>query len=52
MNIPEEQIGVLKPNHAVPFTLTISAEQKEIFDTIDMENAELRILDFDMEVVG
>ena len=51
VNIPGDQIGVLKPNHAVPFSLQISEEQKEIFDTINMENADLRIADFQMEIV-
>lgn len=51
VNIPEEQIGILKTNHAVPFSLSISAEQKEIFETINEKNADLQISDFEMEVV-
>ncbi|MFD1068243.1 hypothetical protein [Oceanobacillus locisalsi] len=51
ITFPEEQFGVLKPHHAMPFMLDITPEQVDLYDSLDMDNVHMELANYSMDVV-
>ncbi|WP_449354452.1 hypothetical protein ACUL41_15340 [Virgibacillus natechei] len=51
VTFPEEQFGVLKPDHAMPFMLDITQEQVDLYDSLDMDNVHMEMANYSMDVV-
>ncbi|WP_153463052.1 hypothetical protein [Sediminibacillus terrae] len=52
VSLPEGQFGTLESNHAMPFMLDITPEQEAIFETLNMDNVDMQVDNYNMEIGG
>lgn len=51
VELTEEDAGVIQPNHAMPFSLGITAEQEALIDLINADNKVMEMKNADVEFV-
>ncbi len=51
VELTEEEAGVIQPNHAMPFSLGITAEQEALIDIINYDNKVMELNNADVEIV-
>lgn len=49
VNLSEQDTGIIQPNHAVPFSLDITAEQEALIDKIEQDNQVVKMDNFKFE---
>ncbi|MFA8440156.1 hypothetical protein [Pueribacillus sp. YX66] len=49
--LSESEVGIIKPNHAVPYSLEITPEQEEIYMKLEQDNTIMNMENFDFELV-
>lgn len=52
VNLSEQETGIIQPNHAVPFTLSITPEQEALIDTLEQDNQVGKMDNFKFESVN
>ena len=46
VNLTEQDTGIIQPNHAVPFSLSITPEQEALIDTLEQDNQVVKMENF------
>lgn len=52
VDLTEQDTGIIQPNHAVPFTLSITAEQEALIDILEQDNQVVKMDNFKFESVN
>jgi len=52
VDLSEQETGIIQPNHAVPFSLSITPEQEALIDTLEQDNQVVKMDNFKFDSVN